>query len=186
MFTVNPFTTSTLPETLVKITDFGLARFIDPASPLLRTRCGSESFAAPEIVMGQPYDGRKTDAWATGVLLFTLITGELPFDSSGSPDDTTSRRKRMMRIARGTYEWPANNSGSPGARCVVSKLLVRDPARRSNIDRSLWDEAWMQGPGAVPRPAVYESHEPIDGRKVILDGYLIEDSSSDLSHQEIT
>lgn len=186
MFTANPFTTTDLPATLVKITDFGLARFIDPASPLLRTRCGSESFAAPEIVMGQPYDGRKTDAWATGVLLFTLITGELPFDSSGSSDDTTSRRKRMMRIARGTYEWPSANSGSEGVRRVVGKLLVRDPARRSNIDRSLWDEPWMQGPGAVSRPGVYESREPVDGRKAILDGYLIEDTSSDLSHQEIS
>ncbi|WVF65927.1 hypothetical protein IAT40_000665 [Kwoniella sp. CBS 6097] len=65
---------------LIKLTDFGLSRFISTSSPLLQTRCGSESFAAPEIIMGKPYDGRQTDAWAMGVVLYGLIVGELPFD----------------------------------------------------------------------------------------------------------
>ncbi|KAG5456893.1 MAG: kinase-like domain-containing protein, partial [Olpidium bornovanus] len=52
----------------LKVTDFGLARLFDPASPLLTTRCGSEEYAAPEIILGQPYDGRLTDAWALGVI----------------------------------------------------------------------------------------------------------------------
>ncbi|OCF41647.1 CAMK protein kinase [Kwoniella heveanensis CBS 569] len=92
LFTVNPFTlppTSTgsipldqlpHPGPLVKLTDFGLSRFISISTPLLQTRCGSESFAAPEIIMGKPYDGRQTDAWAMGVVLYGLIVGELPFD----------------------------------------------------------------------------------------------------------
>lgn len=185
MFTVNPFTSDVLPSSpLVKITDFGLSRFIDQASPLLRTRCGSESFAAPEIVMGQPYDGRKTDAWATGVLLFTLISGELPFDNAASSDDSSSRRRRMMRIARGVYEWPSG-LGSEEVRQVVARLIVRDPSRRSSIDRQLWNEPWMQGEGAVPPPDVYEPTESIDGKKRILDGFLLEDSADDLSRQEI-
>ncbi|KAI0310327.1 kinase-like domain-containing protein [Amylostereum chailletii] len=36
---------------LIKLTDFGLARGIDPADPWLRTRCGSESYAAPELLL---------------------------------------------------------------------------------------------------------------------------------------
>lgn len=97
LFTTNPFllpptSTSSIPlhllpppcEPLIKLTDFGLSRFISPASPLLYTRCGSESFAAPEIIMGKPYDGRETDAWALGVVLYGLIIGELPFDREES------------------------------------------------------------------------------------------------------
>ncbi|KAF5372840.1 hypothetical protein D9758_001470 [Tetrapyrgos nigripes] len=38
-------------QPLIKLTDFGLSRFIDPAKPLLMTRCGSEAYAAPELVM---------------------------------------------------------------------------------------------------------------------------------------
>ncbi|KAJ3731677.1 hypothetical protein DFJ43DRAFT_1224647 [Lentinula guzmanii] len=39
------------PQPLIKLTDFGLSRFIDPAKPLLTTRCGSEAYAAPELVV---------------------------------------------------------------------------------------------------------------------------------------
>ncbi|KAJ9125594.1 hypothetical protein QFC22_000556 [Naganishia vaughanmartiniae] len=207
MFIVNPFNlvngsdpngkipVDTLPPQLVKLTDFGLARFIDPASPLLETRCGSESFAAPEIIMGMPYDGRDTDAWAVGVILFALVTCELPFDRShsegnGTPtftsraghlqspeDDESSRRKQLMRIARGAYDWP-REKGSEGVRRVVAKLLVRDPARRSRIDRGLWNEIWMNGPGSVPSPAEYVANEITglqDGAKhKVLDGSVVD------------
>ncbi|KAF5367664.1 hypothetical protein D9757_010991 [Collybiopsis confluens] len=47
-----PAVLPTPPHPLVKLTDFGLSRFIDPASPLLTTRCGSEAYAAPELVVG--------------------------------------------------------------------------------------------------------------------------------------
>lgn len=209
MFTVNPFNLAdasdpnakipidALPPQLVKLTDFGLARFIDPASPLLETRCGSESFAAPEIIMGMPYDGRDTDAWAVGVILFALVTCELPFDrfhadGNGAPvlttrgaqlyspeDAESSRRKQLMRIARGAYDWP-RDKGSEGVKRVVAKLLVRDPARRSRIDRGLWDEIWMNGPGSMPPPDNYDESEASavqDGaRHKVLDGYVVDPS----------
>lgn len=40
------------PQPLIKLTDFGLSRFIDSVNPLLTTRCGSEAYAAPELVIG--------------------------------------------------------------------------------------------------------------------------------------
>ncbi|KAG8692482.1 hypothetical protein FRC08_009744, partial [Ceratobasidium sp. 394] len=77
LVTSNPFENPVPPLTipLLKLTDFGLSRFIDPAHPQLTTRCGSEEYTAPEIIMGSPYDGRETDAWACGVVLFALGTG---------------------------------------------------------------------------------------------------------------
>ncbi|KAJ9109249.1 hypothetical protein QFC21_000578 [Naganishia friedmannii] len=209
MFTVNPFNlvngsdpnakipVDALPPQLVKLTDFGLARFIDPASPLLETRCGSESFAAPEIIMGMPYDGRDTDSWAVGVILFALVTCELPFDRShcegnGTPafttragqlhspeDDESSRRKQLMRIARGAYDWP-RDKGSEGVKRVVARLLVRDPARRSRIDRGLWDEIWMNGPGSVSPPEDYNDDQILaaedEAKHRVLDGYVVNPS----------
>ncbi|KZP16372.1 kinase-like protein, partial [Athelia psychrophila] len=59
---------------LVTLTDFGLARAIAPGE-LLSTRCGSEAYAAPELVLppaGGWYDARQTDAWAVGCVLFAL------------------------------------------------------------------------------------------------------------------
>ncbi|KAE9395124.1 kinase-like protein, partial [Gymnopus androsaceus JB14] len=65
------------PQPLIKLTDFGLSRFIDTANPLLTTRCGSEAYAAPElndseIESAGGYDARETDAWACGVVLYAL------------------------------------------------------------------------------------------------------------------
>ncbi|KAG1146867.1 hypothetical protein G6F37_004481 [Rhizopus arrhizus] len=66
-------------QIVLKITDFGLARVVDPESPLLTTRCGSEEYAAPEILQGKGYDGKKTDTWALGIILYALLVGYLPF-----------------------------------------------------------------------------------------------------------
>jgi len=190
MFTVNPFALvdrsdpqarvpiDQLPTPLVKLTDFGLARFIDTESPLLQTRCGSESFTAPEIIMGNPYDGRDTDSWAVGVILFALVTGELPFDrvtSATAFDEEAQRRKRIMAIAKGDYKWPAG-VGSEGVKKVAARLLTRDPRKRTRVGPALWDEIWMHGPGSVPCPlkrGLNDQEETLpDGRIKLLDGFL--------------
>lgn len=190
LFTVNPFSlppTSTgsvpldrLPVPLVKLTDFGLSRFIRSDNPLLTTRCGSEAYAAPEVVMGNLYDGRKTDAWALGVVLYALVAGELPFEegaplppgraralstasnmSAAGDGPRDIRRRTMLRIAKGEYGW-RENVGSSGARAVVARLLTRDPSRRPRVS-SLWSEGWMHSDqaGGVPAPS-----EPMTPRVV--------------------
>lgn len=169
-----------LPAPLLKLTDFGLSRFIDPENPLLVTRCGSESYAAPEIVMAIKYDGRQTDAWACGVVLYALATRHLPFDhvavgpgsgggsgsehggSLASPNGSVAssvggkgRRSYLIRIAKNEYSWPADEGSkrlvTPGLRKVVERLLVRDPKRRATVAQ-LWDEEWMNGEGGTSRP----------------------------------
>ncbi|KAF8810050.1 kinase-like protein [Phlegmacium glaucopus] len=87
----------TLPAPFIKLTDFGLSRFVEidvnGEAELLWTRCGSEAYAAPELVTGGGgsreggdengrrgvYDARKTDAWACGVVLYALVGRQLPF-----------------------------------------------------------------------------------------------------------
>ncbi|KAH9912505.1 uncharacterized protein BXZ73DRAFT_56212, partial [Epithele typhae] len=51
-------------QSLIKLTNISLSRFIDPANPRLTTLYGSESYAAPELMMGRTHDGCQTDAWA--------------------------------------------------------------------------------------------------------------------------
>ncbi|KAG8805380.1 hypothetical protein FRC19_006073 [Serendipita sp. 401] len=158
ILTVNPFTHSEpidiglLPQPLVKLTDFGLARFIDPNQPMLDTRCGSESYAAPEIVMGSSYDGRQTDAWACGVVLYALAVRVLPFDPKGVDDVQGSRRRYLVRIAKCEYSWPEEAKlATDDLKKVVARLLVRDPAKRAKVSE-LWDEEFMRGKGAPTPP----------------------------------
>lgn len=131
----------TYPYSVVTLTDLGLGRWIPkpPESPLLDTRCGSEDYAAPELLMGQEYDGRATDAWALGVTLYAIMEGRLPFDPIPG-----ARRKSppKHRIARCDWSWvkfadddgewdPAKGEALQGARKVVEGLLARLRSRWS-------------------------------------------------------
>uniref|UniRef100_A0A453J650 Protein kinase domain-containing protein n=1 Tax=Aegilops tauschii subsp. strangulata TaxID=200361 RepID=A0A453J650_AEGTS len=61
----------------LKIGDFGFARSLMHEN-LAATFCGSPYYMAPEIWRGDKYDA-KADLWSVGVILFQLVTGELPF-----------------------------------------------------------------------------------------------------------
>ncbi len=63
----------------IKIVDFGLSNTYKP-NEMLKTACGSPCYASPEMVAGNRYDPIKSDIWSTGVILFALLCGFLPFD----------------------------------------------------------------------------------------------------------
>jgi len=128
-------TSSSIPppsSSLIKLADFGLSRFVEinettGEAELLATRCGSEPYAAPELVTGgrEGYDARQTDAWACGVVLYALVGRKLPFGEGISMVDDgngrkissekgrqsataglAERRHWLMKIARGEWVWP--------------------------------------------------------------------------------
>jgi len=142
------------PFPLATLSDLGLSRRIPPppASPLLTTRCGSEDYAAPEILLGQPYDGRSTDAWALGVLLYALMEGRLPFDPP--PGKASSRSRAAHRIARCDWVWckfgdvdgdwdPEKGKEWAGARECVEGLLKKATRGRKNLDQ-IAEMGWVR------------------------------------------
>ncbi|KAF3938276.1 hypothetical protein ABW19_dt0206776 [Dactylella cylindrospora] len=92
-------------RSITTLTDLGLSRRIDFDEPLLTTRCGSEDYAAPELLLGQPYDGRQTDAWALGVLLYAICESRLPFDPVPGANEHKMRSRTAHRIARCDWKW---------------------------------------------------------------------------------
>ncbi|KAL2813294.1 kinase-like domain-containing protein [Aspergillus granulosus] len=139
----------TYDRAVVTLSDLGLSRRIPepPESPLLQTRCGSEDYAAPEILMGQQYDGRSTDGWALGVLLYAMMESRLPFDAlPGTRGDPAKLRARTPhRIARCEWSWYryADSDGEwdaekgrdlEGARECVESLLKRN-TKRKGLDK---------------------------------------------------
>ncbi|KAK3308267.1 kinase-like domain-containing protein [Chaetomium strumarium] len=102
---------TTYPFSVITLTDLGLSRRIADDEKL-ETRCGSDDYAAPEVIMGQPYDGRATDAWSLGVLLYALLEARLPFDpppcGPAGLDHAMQMRMRSRtshRIARVEWRW---------------------------------------------------------------------------------
>ncbi|KAG1211488.1 hypothetical protein G6F35_010479 [Rhizopus arrhizus] len=121
-------------QIVLKITDFGLARVVDPESPLLTTRCGSEEYAAPEILQGKGYDGKKTDTWALGIILYALLVGYLPFRYDVRKQEKVSQL--FYRIVKAEVKWPTDDLSeiSAEAKFVVSRILERNPEKRIHIN----------------------------------------------------
>ncbi|KAJ4983230.1 CAMK protein kinase [Stagonosporopsis vannaccii] len=153
------------PYPIATLTDLGLSRRIPapPESPLLTTRCGSEDYAAPEILLGQPYDGRSTDAWALGVLLYALMEGRLPFDPP--PGKVGARTRAAHRIARCDWVWvkfgdddgewdPEKGKEWAGARECVEGLLKKVSRGRKSLEdigKLDWVKQGIQVDGGLKR-----------------------------------
>lgn len=148
---------------VITLTDLGLSRRVPgpPESPILHTRCGSIDYAAPEILMGQGYDGRATDGWALGVLLYAIMEQRLPFDPlPGSRGDPVKLRQRTPhRIARCEWAWcrladgqgefdAMKGKGLEHARECVEGLLRRSTKRKS-LDE-IAELEWVRDAIAVP------------------------------------
>ncbi|KAI1398277.1 kinase-like protein [Hypoxylon fuscum] len=96
---------ATYPYSVITLTDLGLSRRVADDEKL-ETRCGSDDYAAPEVILGQPYDGRAIDAWSIGVLLYALLESRLPFDPPpGASDAQRMRSRTSHRIARVEWRW---------------------------------------------------------------------------------
>ena len=61
-----------------KISDFGFA-ISTVKNRLLETFCGSYAYCCPQILRGEPYDGKKADVWSMGVVLYAMACARLPF-----------------------------------------------------------------------------------------------------------
>jgi predicted Ser/Thr protein kinase len=77
---VKPANIVVLPDGRSKIVDFGIARMTDQGPRLTKTDVllGTFHYLAPERLKGEASDGRA-DIWSVGVMLYEMITGELPF-----------------------------------------------------------------------------------------------------------
>ncbi|XP_065187234.1 SNF-related serine/threonine-protein kinase-like [Sycon ciliatum] len=116
----------------VKLTDFGLSNLFDPGAKL-KTSCGSLSYSAPEILLGDTYDAPAVDRWSLGVILYMLLVGEKPF--VGGTDSET-----LTMIMDCKFDMPSELSRESVD--LVQKLLVSDPKERISLEDVLC-HPWM-------------------------------------------
>jgi 5'-AMP-activated protein kinase catalytic alpha subunit len=63
----------------IKLVDFGLSNLYKEGEKL-KTACGSPCYAAPEMIRGERYNGLGADIWSSGVILYAMVCGYLPFE----------------------------------------------------------------------------------------------------------
>ena len=71
------YSSKDLSVATIKVSDFGLARFVS-AESFANTTCGTPGYVAPEILDQRPY-GKECDYWSIGVVLYILLCGYPPF-----------------------------------------------------------------------------------------------------------
>lgn len=130
---------------LIKISDFGLANVAKPAtdgagpsSELMQTVCGTVTHAAPEVLKEAGYDGMTADVWSCGVILFQLLTGDLPFN-----DENIS--VLYNKIERAEYRIPREAAVAEGAADLIRRLLTPDCAQRITLDQIIRHPWFAQG-----------------------------------------
>ena len=112
-------------EHILKIIDFGLSNYYTKNNKqLLETPCGSPCYASPEMLSGEGYDGFKIDIWATGIILFAMLCGYLPFDHKDN-------NKLFKKILECKINYPKNLSSD--SKDLIKKILVPNPRRRISI-----------------------------------------------------
>jgi 5'-AMP-activated protein kinase, catalytic alpha subunit len=104
----------------IKLIDFGLGKPYSQGE-LIKTACGSPCYAAPEMVARKYYRGEQVDIWSSGITLFAMLCGYLPFD-----DEDIS--VLYSKILKGEFEVPSYLSSE--ATDLLRNILVTDPQRR--------------------------------------------------------
>ena len=151
------------PRSIATLTDFGLSQRIEPKEPLLTTRCGSEDYVSPELLMGHPYDGRQSDSWALGVVLYAMMEGRLPFDPVTNNSTRRTPNRTAHRIARVEWAWYNHKESHilsdevnswTGAKKIVEGCLQKRETRllASEIRKMPWVQLDIDQESEYPWP----------------------------------
>lgn len=139
-------TTKDLTKCIIKITDFGLSRFVAEES-LMVTQVGTPVYSAPEVLFplraGAGYTS-KVDCWSLGCILYVMLSGYLPFDLENEPN----RREFTFHPEK----W---DGISTEAKDMINNLLRVDVDKRFSIHEAL-DHAWVRLPTSKRRKVEVE------------------------------
>ena len=128
-----------------KICDFGFATLIqgNDGSGILRTRLGTLSYVAPEILLKKGYNGIKADIFSLGPLLFITVTGKIGFFEANKKDPYY----RLIIAKHYDEYWNKISSQMPETSQEIKNLFIKmisfDPKSRISIEEILENDPWL-------------------------------------------
>lgn len=93
--------------------------------------CGTPNYIAPEILENTPHS-YEVDIWSLGVIAYALLIGRPPFE-------TNDVKLTYSKIKSCNYSFPDTIPLEAKTKKFISKMLIRDPCRRSTVDEILQD-----------------------------------------------
>ncbi len=122
---VKPANILVQPDWRVTIVDFGIARLVDQTRQLTKTGAllGTFHYIAPERLKGEPSDGRA-DIWSTGVMLYEMLTGELPFKGTDISSLYRVINEPFVSLSEIVHDLP------DGLSVILEKALAKKPEDR--------------------------------------------------------
>jgi polo-like kinase 1 len=111
----------------LKVGDFGLATQLVHPEERKRTLCGTPNYIAPEILENHNGHSFEVDIWSLGVIMYTLLIGRPPFE-------TSSVRSTYKRIRANSYAFPRDVHISSNAKRLISTILNSTPELRPSCD----------------------------------------------------
>ncbi|VVT49923.1 uncharacterized protein SAPINGB_P002511 [Magnusiomyces paraingens] len=126
-----------------KLSDFGFTRELPTPHALLETVCGTTCYMAPEVLARKRYSGEAVDVWALGVICYTLLYGEMPFEEDSDADT-------RLKVMTEEPAYPADGEAivCPEVLKLLQSMLSKDPRKRPAVVEIL-RSAWMGAEGAA-------------------------------------
>ena len=120
---------------ILKIIDFGLSNFFNGQN-LLKTPCGSPCYASPEMVSGKRYNGFCIDIWSTGIILYGMLCGFLPFENENNSI-------LFKKIEECNIKYP--DFISKNSKSLMKRILVKDYNKRIKISEIKKHPFYLEG-----------------------------------------
>lgn len=119
---------------VLKIIDFGFAScYKGSKRAMSETYCGSRAYCCPELLKQKPYQPHSADIWASGVVLFAMVYGKLPYDDS----DTA----RLLKQVQSKVHFPDQPEVSHNCQQLIIAILAPFKKRATLAQIKKFD--WM-------------------------------------------
>ena len=166
-------------DKVLKIIDFGLSHEFEEEE-FLKTKCGSPSYAAPEIISKPNYNGFKIDIWCCGIILYAMLCGYLPFD--GDDDAQNNNVKLFQNILECEPELP--DFLSRISKDLIMRILNPDPDKRITIEQIKKHPFYLKGKGLCSIDYSLKEQEIIKTKESFFKPTKEENSNNDDSLKE--